>query len=72
MIAENIRTSAHITGHIENDTLIIEHYRINSIIDKLKTHLYDFFEGNKEFSDFLNYIKYIITSFSFTLLFNTK
>lgn len=65
---ENVKATFYITGHAENDTLVIEHFRIIPIVEKLKFHLDDFFEGNKEFSKYQ-----IITNialFSFILFFH--
>ncbi|KAL6422467.1 hypothetical protein ACFW04_010636 [Cataglyphis niger] len=52
-IAENITATFYITGHAENDTLVMEHFRVIPIIEKLKIHFEDFFEGNTELNDLL-------------------
>ncbi|XP_072748634.1 uncharacterized protein [Anoplolepis gracilipes] len=52
-IAENVRTTCYITGHAENDTLVLKHVRVIPVIEKLKVHFYDYFEGSKELNDLL-------------------
>ncbi|XP_072748635.1 uncharacterized protein [Anoplolepis gracilipes] len=52
-IAENVRTAYYVTGHAENNILVLEHVRVIPVIEKLKVYFYDFFEGNKEFNDLL-------------------
>lgn len=66
-IAENVTATCYITGHAENDTLIMEHLRVIPTIEKLKIHFEDFFEGNAELSKYQ--ILSNVAPFSFILFF---
>ncbi|XP_072749207.1 uncharacterized protein [Anoplolepis gracilipes] len=53
IIVENVEATCYVIGHAENYTLVLEHIQINPTIEKMKFHLDDFFEGNRELNNFL-------------------
>lgn len=50
---ENLRASGYITGHAKNNTSVTEHFQISPTIEKLKIHISDCFDDNKEINDLL-------------------
>ncbi|XP_011642554.1 uncharacterized protein LOC105430603 isoform X2 [Pogonomyrmex barbatus] len=51
IIANDVRMTWIINGHVVNDTLIIDCFHTAPSVAKVQLALHDFFDGNKEFSD---------------------
>lgn len=53
----DIRTTCNLTGHVVNDTWIVEHFRINPSLGNLKIHVTTTIEENKQLNNIvLNFI----------------
>ena len=49
LTADDVRGTWDLTGHVVNDTWIVEHFRVLPSVKKIKIY-FNFFQGNKEFS----------------------
>ncbi|XP_039311180.1 uncharacterized protein LOC105194698 isoform X2 [Solenopsis invicta] len=50
LTADDVRGTWDLTGHVVNDTWIVEHFHTLPSVKKLKLY-FDFFQNNKEFND---------------------
>ncbi|XP_011706363.1 PREDICTED: uncharacterized protein LOC105461559, partial [Wasmannia auropunctata] len=51
LTGDEIITTWSLTGHVINDTMIVEHFHMLPSVKKLKVY-FEFFQGNKELNDF--------------------
>lgn len=49
---DDVRATWDLIGHVVNDTLIIDHFRMFPSVKKIEVHFEDLFQGNKELSKY--------------------